>query len=295
MASHFRLRVLLPVAILGVLGLGVGAFAFGRGPASGGSNPLPPLTTHGTTTDANPVDPDVARWARKADAWCGSINIEVAKIEMPRDASELDAVLAKVVQIQDGAAKAFTALGWPKGKKGTVLALRANLRNSAKASHAAFYALRQADQFGFERAMKRWAELDVNWQSRMRALGALVCASDSPDASSARKIAKYGSAGAALTAALLHRGVVVVLFYAPGDSYDTIQTRETRAGALDAGAGFLALDVTKNDEVAALASQYDVRDAPATLIFVRGPKVAFRIAGYLDRKAVAQAASDSRL
>ena len=108
---------------------------------------------------------------------------------MPRDASELDAVLAKVVQIQDGAAKAFTALGWPKGKKATVLALRANLRNSAKASHAAFYALRQADQFGFERAMKRWAELDVNWQSRMRELGALVCASDSPDAGSARKIA----------------------------------------------------------------------------------------------------------
>jgi hypothetical protein len=295
MASHFRLRVLLPVAILGVLGLGVGAFAFGRGPVSGGNDPLPPLPTHGTTTEANPVDPDVARWAAKADAWCGSINVQVAKIEMPRDASELDAVLAKVVQIQDGAAKAFTALGWPKGKKATVLALRANLRNSAKASHAAFYALRQADQFGFERAMKRWAELDVNWQSRMRELGALVCASDSPDAGSARKIAKYGSAGAALTAALLHRGVVVVLFYAPGDSYDTIQTRETRAGALDAGAGFLALDVTKNDEVAALASQYDVRDAPATLIFVRGPKVAFRAAGYLDRKTVAQAATDARL
>jgi hypothetical protein len=294
MASHFRLRVLLPVAILGVLGLGVGAFAFGRGPATGGDDPLPPLT-HGTTTQANPVDPDVARWTKKADAWCAGVNAKVATIEMPKDASHLDLVLAKVVQIQDDAVNGFTALGWPAGKKRTVLALRAKLRNSAKATHAAFYALRQADQFGFERAMKRWGELDVNWQARMRALGALVCASDAPDAGSARKIAKYGSAGAALTAALLHRGVVVVLFYAPGDSYDTIQTRETRAGALDARAGFLALDVTKNDEVAALASQYDVRDAPATLVFVRGPKVAFRVAGYLDRKAVAQAAADARL
>jgi hypothetical protein len=294
MASHFRLRVLLPVAILGVLGLGVGAFAFGRGPVSGGNDPLPPLTTHETTTDATPVDPDVARWAQKADAWCESINAQVATIEMPKDASDLDLVLAKVVRIQDRAAQAFTALGWPQGKKRAVLALRANLSSSAKASHAAFYALRHADQFGFERAMKRWGELDASWQSRMRSLGALVCASDSPDASSARKIAKYGSAGAALTAALLHRGVVVVLFYAPGDSYDTIQTRETRSGALDAGAGFLALDVTKNDEVAALASEYEVRDAPATLVFVRGPKVFFRVAGYLDRKAVAQAATDAR-
>jgi hypothetical protein len=294
MASHFRLRVLLPVAILGVLGLGVGAFAFGRGPASGGDGPLPPLTTHGTTTAATPVDPDVARWTKKADAWCATVNAKVATIEMPKDASDLDLVLAKVVQIQDEAAKAFTALGWPKGKKRTILALRTNLRNSAKASHAAFYALRQADQFAFERAMKRWAELDTSWDSTMRGLGALVCVSETADASSARKLAKYGSAGAALTAALLHRGVVVVLFYAPGDDYDTIQTRETRAGALDAGAGFLALDVTKNDEVAAIASQYDVRDSPATVIFVRGPKVAFRIAGYMDRKAVAQAATDAR-
>jgi hypothetical protein len=294
MASHFRLRVLLPVAILGLLGLGVGALAFGRGPAAGG-DPLPPLTTHGTATDGVPVDPNVAAWAKKADAWCASINTEVAKIEMPKNAADLDLVLAKIVQLQDDAVKEFTALGWPQGNKRAVLALRANLSDSARATHAAFYALRHADQFGFDRALKRWGELDANWQSRMRKLGALVCANDTADASSARRIAKYGSAGAALTSALLHRGVVVVLFYAPGASYDTIQTRETRAGALEAGAGFLALDVTKNDEVAAIAAQYEVRDAPATLVFVRGPKVAFRVAGYLDRKAVAQAATDARL
>jgi hypothetical protein len=52
--------------------------------------------------------------------------------------------------------------------------------------------------------------------------------------------------------------------------------------------------VTKNDEVAALAAQYDVRDAPATLVFIPGPKVFYRIAGFLDRRAVAQAATDAR-
>jgi hypothetical protein len=86
-----------------------------------------------------------------------------------------------------------------------------------------------------------------------------------------------------------HR-VVVVLFYSPGDDYDTLQTRETRAGALDANAGFLALNVTRDSQVAELAARYDVRDAPATLIFRRGPQIAYRVAGYLDRAAVAQAA-----
>jgi hypothetical protein len=96
-----------------------------------------------------------------------------------------------------------------------------------------------------------------------------------------------------LEGALRKHSVVVVLFYAPGDDYDTIQARETRAGALAAKAGFLALNVTKNQQVAALAAEYDVREAPATLVFTRGPRVAYRVAGYLDRQAVAQAAADA--
>jgi hypothetical protein len=97
-----------------------------------------------------------------------------------------------------------------------------------------------------------------------------------------------------LEGALRTHSVVVVLFYAPGADYDTIQARETRAGALAAKAGFLALNVTKNGQVAALAAEYDVREAPATLIFTRGPRVAYRVAGYMDRQAVAQAAADAQ-
>jgi hypothetical protein len=97
-----------------------------------------------------------------------------------------------------------------------------------------------------------------------------------------------------LESALREHSVVVVLFYAPGDDYDTIQARETRAGALAAKAGFLALKVTKNPQIAALAAEYDIREAPATVIFTRGPRVAYRVAGYMDRQAVAQAAADAR-
>jgi hypothetical protein len=97
-----------------------------------------------------------------------------------------------------------------------------------------------------------------------------------------------------LQVALRRHSVVVVLFYAPGDDYDTIQARETRAGALAARAGFLALNVTRNGQIAALAAEYEVREAPATLIFTRGPRVAYRVEGYMDRQAVAQAATDAQ-
>lgn len=96
-----------------------------------------------------------------------------------------------------------------------------------------------------------------------------------------------------LESALNKHRVAVVLFYAPGDDYDTIQTRETRAGALAANAGFLALDATKNAKVASLAAEYDIRDAPATVVFVRGPRVVYKVAGYMDRAAIAQAAANA--
>jgi len=97
----------------------------------------------------------------------------------------------------------------------------------------------------------------------------------------------------ALERALNKHRIVVVLFYAPGDDYDTIQTRETRAGALAANAGFLALDATKDAKVASLAARYDIRDAPATVVFVRGPRVVYKLAGYMDRAAIAQAAANA--
>jgi hypothetical protein len=94
---------------------------------------------------------------------------------------------------------------------------------------------------------------------------------------------------------LQKHGSVVVLFYTPEGTYDTLQTREARAGALAAGAGFLALDVSRDRKIASLATKYEVRDAPAILVFERGPRVAVRLDGYADREAVAQAVAVARL
>jgi hypothetical protein len=97
-----------------------------------------------------------------------------------------------------------------------------------------------------------------------------------------------------LERALAKHKAVVVLFYTPGASYDALQTREARAGAQAGGAGFLALDVSRDRKTAALATSYDVRDAPAILVFARGPRVAVRLDGYADRDTIEQAALIAR-
>ncbi len=60
--------------------------------------------------------------------------------------------------------------------------------------------------------------------------------------------------GSSLKVALAHHPVVVVLFYSPNASYDAIATREARAGALAANAGFVTVNVLKNSQVAKLAA-----------------------------------------
>jgi hypothetical protein len=97
-----------------------------------------------------------------------------------------------------------------------------------------------------------------------------------------------------LERALAKHKAVVVLFYTPAASYDALQTREARAGAKAGRAGFLALNVSKDKKIAALATKYDVRDAPAILVFSRGPKVAVRLDAYADRDTIEQAALIAR-
>jgi hypothetical protein len=96
-----------------------------------------------------------------------------------------------------------------------------------------------------------------------------------------------------LSRALENHSVVVVLFYEPGGAYDRIQTREARAGALAANAGFVAVDASSDREVAWLAQKYEVTEAPAVLIVTRKGLVN-RIYGFAERATVAQAAENAR-
>jgi hypothetical protein len=96
-----------------------------------------------------------------------------------------------------------------------------------------------------------------------------------------------------LRRALQRHRVVVVLFYEPGGAYDGIQTREARAGALAANAGFVAVNATNNRQVRPLAQKYEVNEAPAVVVVTR-KGVATRIYGFAERGTVAQAAVNAR-
>ena len=96
-----------------------------------------------------------------------------------------------------------------------------------------------------------------------------------------------------LKTALAHHSVVVVLFYEPGATYDAIQTREARAGALAANAGFVTINVSKNKQVAKLAAEYGVLESPTVLVMKRGPKLSARLEGYYDRTAIVQAVKNA--
>jgi thiol:disulfide interchange protein len=98
----------------------------------------------------------------------------------------------------------------------------------------------------------------------------------------------------ALEKKLKQSRVVVVVFHTPGSDVDAAAVREARAGAAAADVGFLAVDVTKEKQVAALAAEYEVVEAPTVLVVVRSGEAVSRFDNIVDRKTVAQAATNAK-
>ena len=98
----------------------------------------------------------------------------------------------------------------------------------------------------------------------------------------------------AVTRALRRRAVVVVALYARGAAVDRLARAEAKAGARDARAGFVALDVADRRQIEPLVEQSGVAEAPALLVFRRPGRLAARFDGFADRVVVAQAVADAR-
>ncbi len=86
---------------------------------------------------------------------------------------------------------------------------------------------------------------------------------------------------------------VVVVVYTPNSELDTRVVREARAGASGSGAGFLAVNGTRQGQIKLLAEAFELRETPTTLVVNRGLVVASRFSGFTDRETVAQAVKDS--
>jgi hypothetical protein len=282
MRSQLRLRVLLPIAVLGLLGIGVGALAMG-GPPDGSS-----LGTPATTTTAAPPPPagsSLATWAAAADKLCLQASRRLREAGYPTTPEQAVAFLERYLDVYRELDGGLAALGAPEGQAARVATLRALSAEALKDAQAMLEAIRAKNRTEVLRIARRAQAVAAEIARIVTGFGARRCAEDPFAPADPER---------GLSGALERNNVVVVLLYTPGSNYDTIQAREARAGAAAGGAGFLAVDVSSDRQVASLAAAFEIRDAPAILVVKQGFQVAVRISGYADRETIAQAASNAR-
>ena len=98
----------------------------------------------------------------------------------------------------------------------------------------------------------------------------------------------------ALMSALARDETVIVALYSSSSKIDGIALDEARAGAAAAGAGFVLLDVNRDQRAAeALTLKLGtVLRTPTVLVFSRPDVLQVQLDGYRDRETVAQAAQN---
>lgn len=97
---------------------------------------------------------------------------------------------------------------------------------------------------------------------------------------------------------LAHHKIVVVSLYNPSSDVDAISVAEAHAGALDAGAGFLLVNVLDNKVagiLTALLPGGGLLPDPGVLVYRAPGDIAIRLDGFADRDSVAQAATNASL
>lgn len=94
--------------------------------------------------------------------------------------------------------------------------------------------------------------------------------------------------------ALTKNSVVVVSLVVPNASVDELARAEAQAGARDAGAGFVTVNVLDQAQGGPLAAKLGVLEAPAVLVYRRPDALFVQLEGFADRETVAQAATNAR-
>lgn len=103
----------------------------------------------------------------------------------------------------------------------------------------------------------------------------------------------YAQLPQALQWQLAHHKIVVVSLYNPRSDVDAISVAEAHAGAVDAGAGFLLVNVLDNKVagiLTALLPGGGLLPDPGVLVYRAPGQIAIRLDGFNDRETVAQAA-----
>src|SRR3954454_7037211 len=99
----------------------------------------------------------------------------------------------------------------------------------------------------------------------------------------------------AVSAALARNRIVVVSLYAPKVELDDMALQEAKAGAAEAGAGFVAVNVLSEVQSRQLTKQLGVLEDPAVLVFKRPGDLITRFSGFADKQTILQAARNAGL
>jgi hypothetical protein len=315
MRQQLRLRVLVPVAVLGLLGAGFGAFAMG-GPEAPVSIPVQRATSSGAVdtgaTDTGAVDTgatdtgpapapppppqptagevEAAAWAEQANALCLQLDEQVQALGEFQSPNEAKKWFVQALDLLHAFEDDFAALGWPPGEKGAVTGINATIASGVGTVEELQAALEAEDVDELIRLTKEQPGEKEEAQAanaELRRLGATECAKSSPASTAEMR----GSA--ALQWQLLKYRAVVVVFASPDSVVDNGAVFEARAAALATNAGFVAVDVTNEKQVAAIAIGYEVLESPTVLVITRGPKLRSELRGFVDQETIAQAVTNA--
>jgi hypothetical protein len=97
----------------------------------------------------------------------------------------------------------------------------------------------------------------------------------------------------AIATALGRHQTVVVSLYNPYSEVDGIAFAEARAGAKNAGVGFVPLNVLSEAQVGKLTQMLGLLPDPGLLVYIRPGTLVARISGFADKETVAQAAQNA--
>lgn len=97
----------------------------------------------------------------------------------------------------------------------------------------------------------------------------------------------------AIATALGRHQTVVVSLYNPYSEVDGIAFAEARAGARNAGVGFVPLNVLSEAQVGKLTQMLGLLPDPGMLVYIRPGTLVARIGGFADKETVAQAAQNA--
>jgi hypothetical protein len=293
MRQELRLRVLIPIAVVALFGLGVGAMAFTGTPAE---EPLPGRLPQ-AVSDPGKKEPSAKRqakaelkaerlarleWRKQANQICTGLNESVAELGEPQKPEDVVELLPETVALAEAALTRLGTLRPAKADASEVGWMLRELSSFVRLEKSAAEALANQDVELFVNLNARAFRHNDRGSAIALRLGAEACAAGA-------------TSDSALERRLERHRVVVAVLYTPGSTLDSLMVREARAGAADVRAGFVAIMPTDARSGALLAKRYGVRAAPAVLVFVRWRGAVATFTDYVDRDTIAQAAETAGL